>query len=81
MPGQPDDEQWWCNCRERRGPHVHMPNWGADPKYGTMLTALVDTGTGKEIFGRKTLEPVGSHALLAVLSTCSASHASTSTLR
>lgn len=49
-----DDEQWWwCDCPDRRGPHVHMPNWDANPKYGTMLTALVDTETGEEVPGSR----------------------------
>lgn len=53
MSTDKDSEQWWCDCRDRRGPHVHMPNWGADPKYGMALTALVDTETGKEIPGSR----------------------------
>ncbi len=48
-----DEEPWWCNCPDRKGPHVHMPNWGADSRYGVALTALVDTETGKEIPGSR----------------------------
>ena len=41
-------EQWWCSCSDRKGPHVHMPNW--DGQGGSIvLTALVDIETGQEI--------------------------------
>jgi hypothetical protein len=47
-----DEEPWWCDCADRKGPHVHMPNWGA--KGGSLIvTALVDTGTGLEIPGSR----------------------------
>ena len=46
-------DPWWCNCPDRRGPHVHFPNWDADPRYGNILTALVDTATGCEVPGSR----------------------------
>ena len=49
--GKPE-ELWWCDCRDRKGPHVHMPNW--DGGGGSlMLTALVDIKTGMEIPGSR----------------------------
>jgi hypothetical protein len=45
-------EQWWCDCPDRKGAHVHMPNW--DGQGGSlMLTALVDIETGQEIPGSR----------------------------
>ena len=46
MADQP--EPWWCNCPDRRAPHVHMPNWDGNTAYGMTITALVDTTTGHE---------------------------------
>ena len=48
-----DEPPWWCTCPDRKGPHVHMANWSADPKFGMLLTALVDLETGKEIEGSR----------------------------
>ena len=48
-----DEQPWWCDCPDRRGPHVHMPNWGADSRHGMILTALVDIETGQEIPGSR----------------------------
>ena len=50
--GKPD-EPWWCECKDHRGAHVHMPNWDADSRYGMLLTALVDVETGLEIPGSR----------------------------
>jgi hypothetical protein len=47
------DEPWWCDCPDRKGPHVHMPNWGAERQYGMVITALVDLETGREIPGSR----------------------------
>lgn len=47
------DEPWWCDCPDRKGPHVHMCNWDGDSRYGMLLTALVDRGTGLEIPGSR----------------------------
>lgn len=50
-----EPEPWWCDCPDRKGPHVHMPNWGA--KGGSlMITALVDIETGLEIPGSRSNE-------------------------
>jgi hypothetical protein len=49
------EEPWWCDCPDREGPHVHMPNWGAKGS-AVLLTALVDTGTGMEIPGSRSNE-------------------------
>ena len=46
-------EPWWCDCPDRKGPHVHMANWSADSRYGMLLTALVDLETGLEIPGSR----------------------------
>jgi hypothetical protein len=48
-----DKEPWWCDCPDRKGPHVHMPNWNGDSRYGMLLTALVDVETGLEIPGSR----------------------------
>ena len=54
MSQTPDSaEPWWCDCRDRRGPHVHMANWDGDNRYGMLLTALVDLETGLEIPGSR----------------------------
>ena len=45
--------EWWCDCPDRKGPHVHMPNWDASSRYGLMVTALVDTATGLEVPGTR----------------------------
>jgi len=45
-------EPWWCDCRDRKGPHVHMPNWSGQGG-SIALTALVDTRTGLEIPGSR----------------------------
>ena len=50
-PPEPD-EPWWCDCPDRKGPHVHMPNWGGQDG-SVCLTALVDIETGKEIPGSR----------------------------
>ena len=47
-----DGQPWWCDCPDRKGPHVHMPNWGAQGG-SVVLTALVDTETGREIPGSR----------------------------
>lgn len=53
-----DEEPWWCGCPDRKGPHVHFPNWGA--KGGSLIvTALVDIGTGLEIPGSRSTEGSG----------------------
>lgn len=46
------DEPWWCDCPERKGPHVHMPNWSGQGS-SIALTALVDIETGEEIPGSR----------------------------
>jgi hypothetical protein len=46
------DEPWWCDCPDRKGPHVHFPNWGNEGS-SIALTALVDTETGMEIPGSR----------------------------
>lgn len=35
-------DQWWCECSDRRRPHVHCP-WGG------MHTHLVDPETGLSV--------------------------------
>lgn len=47
-----DTGPWWCDCPERKGPHVHMPNWGREDG-SVCLTALVDIETGREIPGSR----------------------------
>lgn len=49
----PDAEPWWCDCPERKGPHVHFPNWASECGGSVCLTALVDTGTGLEVPGSR----------------------------
>ena len=53
QPAGSDDEPWWCDCPDRKGPHVYMANWSADSRYGMILTALVDIETGLEIPGSR----------------------------
>lgn len=50
---------WWCDCPDRKGAHVHMPNWDGDSRYGMLLTALVDIETGLEIPGSRSNERQG----------------------
>ena len=47
-----DEQPWWCQCPDRKGPHVHFPNWAAQGG-SVCLTALVDTETGMEIPGSR----------------------------
>ena len=47
-----DEQPWWCDCPDRKGPHVHFPNWGGQGG-SVCLTALVDTETGMEIPGSR----------------------------
>ncbi len=50
-----DEEPWWCDCHDRKEPHVHMPNW--DGKGGGLtVSALVDIETGWEIPGSRSNE-------------------------
>ena len=43
------------DCPDRKGPHVHMPNW--DAKGGSLvITALVNIETGLEISGSRSNE-------------------------
>jgi hypothetical protein len=53
LDGAVPGEQWWCGCPDRDGPHVHMPNWAANSRYGLVVTALVDTATGLEVPGSR----------------------------
>ena len=48
----PDEQPWWCQCPDRKGPHVHFPNWGGQGG-SVCLTALVDIETGREIPGSR----------------------------
>lgn len=48
-----DEQAWWCDCPERKGPHVHFPNWGGECGGSVCLTALVDVETGREIPGSR----------------------------
>lgn len=49
-----DEQPWWCDRPDRKGPHVHMPNWGGSECGGSVcLTALVDIETGCEVPGSR----------------------------